>query len=1260
MQQDSNNMQQIQNYQNTNHLLSPKASKQVDIQFYATYDGLSDDINSSLGRQSSLSNQASLKTVQFHPSHANVNAASHEYLTFDKHHQPRLSHQQNQIMMLDLKNFQTQNYQYQNLNSYPRQNSQVQNNQGGGNASMVSQRNTTESMSEKNSPSGKNYKQNNQLGFKIQNMKETFQQQQPHLSQQQQVSSNFQQQPHILANVNHHLNSNPYQRPNLQTSIQQIIMEEDAISPLSRGVTPYTNNSDQKQNKNLTKIANFYSQTQQNQPNHSSQQHLQHQQQLLIRKNNFTSSPNQSLQMHQDDLTMANTTSGRHTVNTMHQRKNSSSNFSHSNGGNVKDSLMTHTVDGKQLPPLDPKSSQGSFHNQIHSRQINKKRLSTQNIDSNALGEQASPSKLLKYPKQQSHKDIIRPSSQLQDSSNFQSLGQGYNSINNPGSSLDRKQSQLVEQKKQKSFTKQNLNNILQEQQIGNLKQQSSNQKKAPAHRQSPYSINQTAELMHINDKRAGGNSQNSRQKKLKNVIQSYSSTNNTNQQIQQMNVPRFSNPSRFDLSSSPMSMNGPESSHYNAAGYQTLLGYGAGEDLSKRIATQQASTYSPSAFSMYPKSINNQNEQLVSQQQQNNSNIRKQFSQTQMRTMSQNGQGTNHNGQGIQNLRQSKIDPVTRGNSQQHLTNSINKYLGKKKIHKTKHQKDGLKLNLSNILLNQRQNESNDTTAYDQALTAKSNIQGGQVKVTKAQTTKNGKKLQINVKKIPELKNFKLVQNNLSSQIGPFITTDDRRLVNYKSKNIIQQHQSELISFEFTSARVLPSSKNDQLSLGRDFDNNQEILVKTNDYQITDTDDNRSNVKSNQLDFQKPQSQQYFQRKKESQSIYLEDQKFPRVVIDTEMHANEFLLDKELCEIKDKISLDQNVLKVQEVKQTLNAILEKKNLGRLTEIIDQMLNIYQFQIDSQQKFIQQSQSVSPSAYQILKEDNLRQNQKIQDLQNISDHNGEENEKLKKQVFELQQENSSQKFTIEQLIKDKKSERDQKSNEDALKRVTKELGQMYEQNQEQQKEIKKLKKELKESQSREKDYLSVLKNTSEFSKLAIEQQQRVQNIQVLQQNEFVQNSIQQQNNEHKLKVIPKLNLKLAMKNQMSSAVNSSERMGQNLSNQSRHKIQKQYEQNESFKQGGDDDDYNKDEEIDQIGELVKPQNADNNKNQTNKFVPPLKMKTLASNFEKIQEPKMGLDMKKLSKIQDFQDEFMDKYEEFSLSWREAIRREKRF
>lgn len=32
----------------------------------------------------------------------------------------------------------------------------------------------------------------------------------------------------------------------------------------------------------------------------------------------------------------------------------------------------------------------------------------------------------------------------------------------------------------------------------------------------------------------------------------------------------------------------------------------------------------------------------------------------------------------------------------------------------------------------------------------------------------------------------------------------------------------------------------------------------------------------------------------------------------------------------------------------------------------------------------------------------------------------------------------------------------------------------------------------------------------------------------------------------------------------------------------------------------------------------------------------------------------------LKGVKDFQDEFMDKYDEFSLSWRQAIDREKRF
>ena len=48
-------------------------------------------------------------------------------------------------------------------------------------------------------------------------------------------------------------------------------------------------------------------------------------------------------------------------------------------------------------------------------------------------------------------------------------------------------------------------------------------------------------------------------------------------------------------------------------------------------------------------------------------------------------------------------------------------------------------------------------------------------------------------------------------------------------------------------------------------------------------------------------------------------------------------------------------------------------------------------------------------------------------------------------------------------------------------------------------------------------------------------------------------------------------------------------------------------------------------------------------------VPALKMKRLSTNEVPVKK-----------KIKDFQDEFMEKYEEFSLSWREAIKREKRF
>ena len=56
-------------------------------------------------------------------------------------------------------------------------------------------------------------------------------------------------------------------------------------------------------------------------------------------------------------------------------------------------------------------------------------------------------------------------------------------------------------------------------------------------------------------------------------------------------------------------------------------------------------------------------------------------------------------------------------------------------------------------------------------------------------------------------------------------------------------------------------------------------------------------------------------------------------------------------------------------------------------------------------------------------------------------------------------------------------------------------------------------------------------------------------------------------------------------------------------------------------------------------------------------VPSLKMKRLSNNVMSLQ----GLEMNhRPKKIKDFQDEFMGKYEEFSLSWREAIKREKRF
>lgn len=57
--------------------------------------------------------------------------------------------------------------------------------------------------------------------------------------------------------------------------------------------------------------------------------------------------------------------------------------------------------------------------------------------------------------------------------------------------------------------------------------------------------------------------------------------------------------------------------------------------------------------------------------------------------------------------------------------------------------------------------------------------------------------------------------------------------------------------------------------------------------------------------------------------------------------------------------------------------------------------------------------------------------------------------------------------------------------EDDFKKISREMNALYEQNKEITKENKRLKNELKISQERERDYMSVLKNTSEFSKVAI-------------------------------------------------------------------------------------------------------------------------------------------------------------------------------
>lgn len=105
-----------------------------------------------------------------------------------------------------------------------------------------------------------------------------------------------------------------------------------------------------------------------------------------------------------------------------------------------------------------------------------------------------------------------------------------------------------------------------------------------------------------------------------------------------------------------------------------------------------------------------------------------------------------------------------------------------------------------------------------------------------RAATTKNGgKKLQINIKKIPDIKNLKFTLNSISSQqTGAYITTDDRRLLKYNSKNIIAQNPNELPNYEFTSARVMPSSKKDLLTIGRD-NKNQELVAFNKEYHYSE-----------------------------------------------------------------------------------------------------------------------------------------------------------------------------------------------------------------------------------------------------------------------------------------------------------------------------------------------------------------------------------------------------------------------------------------
>eukprot|EP00347_Sterkiella_histriomuscorum_P014388 403361058 len=1198
---------------------------------------------------------------------------------------------------------------------------------------------------------------------------------------------------HIQYQNNNHLGVNPYQRvAPLQSSIQQIIMEEDTFSPINRGVNTYQINSDQKA-KNIAKIANFYTQN----PNEKLHNPiLQSSQNQLIRKNNFTASPNQSIQEdpnHQQMpmLTQQHQLSQRQVQSTttpmsIHNRKKSNTNFQ--NLANLN--IMNIASEGsKQLPPLDPKSSQTGNNLQTvsQSRQGKRPRVNA-NIGRLDSHESSSHMDLISPPKgqkfivkhkkdnqgfrntsnQQSVKKISNTNlSSFVESTQIQS--HGANIMLTGALSIDRHLSQhnMDSFKSQKSITKQNLNNILNEQHAQSIKHISSQSKKAMhQNRQSPYSINQTAELLQINEKRQGSQQNNARQKKLRSVIQSYQSPTNKNNQQQTYLAQQHQAVNRFDVNNSPININENQSINPQII---ALSGYATGDNLSKRFLQQQIQTYSPSSLNQFYKP-----QSMMS----------------------------HHIQDGIVKHRSDSLGKVS---SNQQIQSSASKFLNNKKVSKQK-KHDALKLNLSHIERGASQNnESQNAAHYENGmLTAKSNFQNQQMQMqnVKAVTTKNGKKLQINLKKISGLNSLKISSSkNQGSNISPFITTDDRRLFKHENIAMLQNQSHDNSNLEFTSARLILSKKIDQLSIGRKQDSAD--LYQATNTKVADTRFSR-NIKSHHTS--QTQSDMIgiiSVRENQNQIDSSENMAFPTVIIDT--HEAPLVTGSSINNQIDKVLFSDFLRRFQSLQRTsmsqeqiesqiqwLGEFTLQNSFINLSQLITSIQQLYKDHIQGVQKAASQNQSVSPSAYQIIKEDNQRQVQLILNLQSKTETQESDIDTYKSKILELeqklQQNNSSQNFP-------NKDEQNLKNSEESIKRVTKELGQMYEQNQEQQKEIKKLKKELKESQSREKDYLSVLKNTSEFSKIAIEQQTKAHNQSQLQQQQtalqmssiitqnaaITQQIVSQLSPQLKLEgfnaftfnqnpssnrltsktqneinqiQVPKLNLKLAMKNQHNHEIGSSERLGKDLSEQSRNKAIKKYESaplNPTIPQQTDGQDINQtnvklfeksplkfkdpkftfeqqqsekivdinegenevqlnlnsiqhrkdkkgsqqsqpqqqssrtksshnlknsscknlrsnkededeeNERRDEIKELNNKKEDNQLKNNQKSIVPPLLMKKLTTNIEQLNQPKMGgLDFKKLNKIQDFQDEFMGKYEEFSLSWREAIRRDKRF